>query len=89
MNGYLSLGPDGRVTDREGKTLELKRDLGSPTGPLRTIVAFANSAGGRLVACVEDDGSVVGVADPSPRRSASPTSSATRSLPSSFPPLIS
>ena len=64
MTDYLSLGPDGRVADREGKTLELKRDLSSPTGPLRTIVAFANSAGGRLVVGVEDDGSVVGVADP-------------------------
>lgn len=64
MTDYLSLGPDGRVVDREGKTLELKRDLSSPAGPLRTIVAFANSAGGRLVVGVEDDGTVVGVADP-------------------------
>ena len=46
MNDFLALGPDGRVADREGKTLEFKRDLSSPTGPLRTIVAFANSAGG-------------------------------------------
>ncbi|WP_244963361.1 AlbA family DNA-binding domain-containing protein [Actinomyces trachealis] len=49
MTDYLTLGPDGRVVDREGKTLELTRDLSSPAGPLRTIVAFANSAGGRLV----------------------------------------
>ena len=48
----------------EGKTLEFKRDLSSPTKPLRTIVAFANSAGGRLVVGVDDDGTVVGVADP-------------------------
>lgn len=64
MTGYLTFGLDGRVTDREGKTLELKRDLSSPMGPLRTIVAFANSAGGRLVVGVEDDGTVVGVGDP-------------------------
>lgn len=64
MTDYLSLGPDGRVKDREGKTLELKQDLSSPGGPLKTIVAFANSAGGRLVVGVEDDGTVVGVADP-------------------------
>ena len=64
MTGYLTLGQDGRVVDREGKTLELKRDLSSPAGPLRTITAFANSAGGRLVVGVEDDGTVVGVADP-------------------------
>ena len=64
MTGYLTLGQDGQVVDREGKTLELKRDLSSPAGPLRTITAFANSAGGRLVIGVEDDGTVVGVADP-------------------------
>ena len=64
MTGYLTLGQDGRVVDREGKTLELKRDLSSPAGPLRIITAFANSAGGRLVVGVEDDGTVVGVADP-------------------------
>ena len=64
MNDFLTLGPDGRIADREGKTLEFKRDLSSPTGPLRTIVAFANSAGGRLVIGVDDDGGVTGVADP-------------------------
>ena len=30
----------------EGKTLEFKRDLSSPEGALRSIVAFANTAGG-------------------------------------------
>jgi predicted HTH transcriptional regulator len=38
----------------EGKTLEFKRDLSSPKPALRTLVAFANSAGGRLVIGVED-----------------------------------
>lgn len=38
----------------EGKTLEFKRDLSSPRSALRTLVAFANSAGGRLVVGVED-----------------------------------
>ena len=28
----------------EGKTLEFKRDLSSPDGPLKSIVAFANTA---------------------------------------------
>ena len=32
----------------EGKTLEFKRDLSSPDGALRTIVAFANTAHGPL-----------------------------------------
>ena len=35
----------------EGKTLEFKRDLSSPEGALRTIVAFANTA--RRVASME------------------------------------
>ena len=38
----------------EGKTLEFKRDLSSPDGVLRTIIAFANTAGGTLLIGVED-----------------------------------
>ncbi len=38
----------------EGKTLELKRDLSSPSGVLRTLVAFANTAGGALLIGDED-----------------------------------
>ena len=38
----------------ESKTLEFKRDLSSPNGVLRTIVAFANTAGGVLLLGVED-----------------------------------
>ena len=37
-----------------GKTLEFKRDLSSPDGALRTIVAFANTSGGTLLVGVED-----------------------------------
>ena len=49
----------------EGKTLEFKRDLSSPRGVLRTLVAFANSAGGRLVIGVEDRSrDVIGVDRP-------------------------
>jgi predicted HTH transcriptional regulator len=33
---------------REGKTLEYKRDLSTSDGLLRTLVAFANTAGGVL-----------------------------------------
>ena len=64
MDDYLRLDQNGRTSASEGKTLELKRDLSSPEGPLRTIVAFANSAGGRLVVGVADDGTVMGVDDP-------------------------
>ncbi len=38
----------------ESKTLEFKRDLSSPEGALKAIVAFANTAGGTLVIGVED-----------------------------------
>lgn len=38
----------------EGKTLEYKRDLSSPEGILKTLVAFANTAGGTVVIGVED-----------------------------------
>lgn len=49
----------------EGKTLEFKRDLSSPEGALRTIVAFANTAGGTLLIGVDDATRAVrGVKDP-------------------------
>jgi len=38
----------------EGKTLEFKRDLSSPDGVVKTVVAFANTAGGTLLIGVED-----------------------------------
>jgi predicted HTH transcriptional regulator len=38
----------------EGKTLEFKRDLSSPEGALKAVVAFANTSGGVLVLGVED-----------------------------------
>ena len=49
----------------EGKTLEFKRDLSSPDGFLRTVVAFANTSGGVILIGVEDrSGCVLGVTDP-------------------------
>ena len=38
----------------EGKTLEFKRDLSSPQGFLRTVAAFANTAGGTILIGVTD-----------------------------------
>jgi predicted HTH transcriptional regulator len=38
----------------EGKTLEFKQDLSSPRNLLKTLVAFANTAGGRVVIGVAD-----------------------------------
>lgn len=49
----------------EGKTLEFKRDVSSPEGLLRAVVAFANTAGGTLLLGVEDTTQHVrGVQDP-------------------------
>ena len=49
----------------EGKTLEFKRDLSSPDGFLRTLVAFANTSGGTLLIGVEDrSGHIRGVTEP-------------------------
>jgi len=48
----------------EGKTLEYKRDLSSPDGLLKTLVAFANTAGGILAIGIEDGTRrVIGVPD--------------------------
>jgi len=48
----------------EAKTLEFKRDLSSPKPLLKTLVAFANTAGGRVVIGVDDSQNVIGVEDP-------------------------
>jgi ATP-dependent DNA helicase RecG len=48
----------------EGKTLEFKQDLSSPKPVLKTLTAFANTAGGRLVIGVTEDRRIIGVADP-------------------------
>ena len=49
----------------EGKMLEFKRDISSPKNILKTLVAFANTAGGRLVIGVEDGSKeVLGVENP-------------------------
>ena len=55
----------GALRRPEGKTLEFKRDLSSPDGLLRTVVAFANTAGGTLLVGVEDGTRHVrGIAEP-------------------------
>jgi ATP-dependent DNA helicase RecG len=55
---------DDLVSSPESKTLEFKRDLSSPRPLLKTLVAFANTAGGRLVIGIADDHSIVGVEKP-------------------------
>ena len=43
----------------EGKTLEFKRDLSSPKNILKTLTAFANTAGGVLLIGIEDNSKAV------------------------------
>ncbi|MCC5842251.1 MAG: putative DNA binding domain-containing protein, partial [Opitutales bacterium] len=57
--GFASL-----IRKPEGKTLEFKQDLSSPRPLLKTLVAFANSSGGRLILGVSDDRRVMGVEKP-------------------------
>lgn len=52
------------VTSPEGKTLEFKQDLSSPKPLVKTLLAFANTAGGRLIIGVNDKRQIVGVEDP-------------------------
>ena len=47
----------------EGKTLEFKRDLSSLQPILKTLVAFANTAGGVLIIGKDDAGNILGVQD--------------------------
>lgn len=45
----------------EGKTLEFKKDLSSSKSRMKALVAFANTAGGRLIIGVSDDRQILGV----------------------------
>ena len=48
----------------EGKLLEFKRDLSSPIPILKTLIAFANTAGGRLIIGITNDKEVIGIQSP-------------------------
>lgn len=47
----------------EGKTVEFKRDLSSMKPILKTLIAFANTAGGTLLIGKDNDGPIIGVND--------------------------
>jgi len=55
---------DQLITSPEGKTLEFKRDLSSSGPMLKTLIAFANTAGGHLIVGIDDDRRVIGVEHP-------------------------
>jgi ATP-dependent DNA helicase RecG len=52
------------IQQPESKTLEFKRDLSSTESILKTIVAFANTAGGTLIIGCTAEGSIIGIQDP-------------------------
>jgi ATP-dependent DNA helicase RecG len=51
------------LTQPESKTLEFKQDLSSLNNVLKTIVAFANTAGGTLIIGRSNSGEILGVDD--------------------------
>ena len=51
------------LTCPEGKTLEFKRDISSPQPILKTLVAFANTAGGTLIIGRSSEGEIIGIED--------------------------
>ena len=66
MTEFFSLaGENGQtiLTQNESKTLEFKRDTSSLAPILKTIIAFANTAGGMLIIGISDDKTLVGVKD--------------------------
>lgn len=53
------------LTRSEGKTLEFKQDLSSPKNILKTVVTFANTAGGIVLIEIADvTSAVLGVENP-------------------------
>ncbi|CAM4045152.1 RNA-binding domain-containing protein [Psychrobacter arenosus] len=49
------------ISAGESKTLEFKRELPKYDQIAKTIVAFANTSGGRLIIGVDDDGTLIGI----------------------------
>ncbi len=45
----------------EGKKLEFKRELPSGEAVAKTLIAFSNTGGGKLMIGVEDDGEIIGI----------------------------
>lgn len=50
-----------QIAGGEGKTTEFKRELPKSDGLIKTVVAFANTGGGRLIVGIGDKGAIEGV----------------------------
>ena len=61
----MTLPASQLISMQEGKTLEFKRDISSPKNIIKTLVAFANTAGGNLFIGIEDGTKeIIGVSNP-------------------------
>ncbi len=63
MLGIGGVSVEELLTKSEGKTLEFKRDLSSLKPILRTVVAFANTAGGILIIGYSPEDGLIGLPD--------------------------
>ena len=50
-----------QIARGEGKTLEFKETLPASERLAKTLIAFANTGGGKILFGVKDDGAVVGI----------------------------
>ena len=55
---------DHFLQSQEEKRLEFKRDIFYPANLMKTLVAFANTAGGKLIIGIDDDRQIFGVGQP-------------------------
>ncbi len=61
----MTLPASQLISMQKGKTLEFKRDISSPKNIIKTLVAFANTAGGNLFIGIEDGTKeIIGVSNP-------------------------
>jgi ATP-dependent DNA helicase RecG len=63
MKGAHTMHIQNLISSAEGRTLEFKRDLSSIKPILKTLIAFANTAGGTILIGIEDDRTIIGVND--------------------------
>jgi ATP-dependent DNA helicase RecG len=49
------------IKDGEGKTIEFKAELPNSNTLAKTIIAFSNTGGGKLIVGVNDQGEIIGL----------------------------